>query len=96
MAGGIAELRRTAADDSRQRNLRLEDQLVRAIATTFRNRLNRKPDLDAESGFPVTLTHILECAGHRLPGVAAAAATITPARLRVLLKNSDGRVSTTR
>jgi hypothetical protein len=93
MAGGIAELRRTAADDAKQRNLRLEDQLVRALATAFRNRLNRKPDLDAESDFPATLTHILESASHRLPGVAAAAATITPARLRALLKNSDARTS---
>jgi hypothetical protein len=94
MAGGIVELRRVAAGDAGQRSLRLEDNLVRAIATAFRNRLNRKPDVDAESDFPGLLMHILESAGHRLPGIAAAAAAITPARLRALLKNSDGRAST--
>jgi hypothetical protein len=91
MAGGIAELRRTAASDVRQKSLRLEDHLVRAIAAAFRNRLNRKADVDSESGFPGALTHILESAGHRLPGVAAAAATITPARLRGLLRCMNGR-----
>jgi len=98
MAGGIAELRRTAAGDGRQKNLRLEDHLVRAIATAFRNRMNRKPDADADSGFPDALTHILEAAGHRLPGVAAAGAAITPARLRALLRSgsADGRSPTGR
>jgi len=97
MAGGIVELRRTAGDDGRQKNLRLEEHLVRAIATAFRNRMNRKPDADTRSGFPGALTHILEAAGHRLPGVAAAAAAITPARLRTLLKSgTDGSAPITR
>jgi hypothetical protein len=95
MAGGIEELRRTAAGDVRQKSLRLEDHLVRALATVFRNRLNRKPEVDGESGFSGVLMHILESAGHRLPGVAAAAASVTPARLRALIRSTNGRATAT-
>jgi hypothetical protein len=99
IAGGIHEIQRTAAADAAQKNLRLEDRLVRAIAAAFRNRLNRKPSADDATGFPGTLADILEAAGKRLPGAAAAAATITPVRLRDLLGSSEqkrGSLSTTR
>lgn len=91
LAGGIAELSRTVASDARQRTLRLEDHLVRAIAAVFRNRLNRQPDGDVESDFARTLKHILESAAHRLPAIAESLAAITPARLRGLLKIIEGR-----
>jgi len=91
LAGGIAELRRTVAGNARQRTLRLEDHLVRAIATVFRNRLNRKPDPDVDSDFARMLKHILESAAHRLPAIAESVAAITPARLRGLLKRIENR-----
>ena len=82
MAAAIGEIRRTAAGGTKQKSLRLEDCLVRAVGAAYRNRLNRKPGGDPESGFPPTLSDILEFAGHRLPGVAASAAAVTPTRLR--------------
>jgi hypothetical protein len=78
----IAELSHTVASGTRQRTLRLEDHLVRAIATAFRNRLNRKPEVEVDSAFALTLRHILENAAHRLPAIAESCAAITPARLR--------------
>jgi metal-dependent amidase/aminoacylase/carboxypeptidase family protein len=95
MVDGIAELRRTTAGDAAHNNLRLENHLVRAIATAFRNRLNRKASADEESGFPNTLAHILESAGHRLPGVAASAAALTPTRLRDLLGSTKNKSTLT-
>jgi hypothetical protein len=82
LTGGIAELSHTVASGTRQRTLRLEDHLVRAIATAFRNRLNRKPEVEVDSAFALTLRHILENAAHRLPAIAESCAAITPARLR--------------
>jgi len=89
VTGAIAEIRRSAATDPARRSLRLEEQLVRAIAAAYRNRLNRKPGVGDDSGFPKTVHDILEFAGHRLPGVAAAAAAITPARLRQMFGDAS-------
>jgi hypothetical protein len=91
LSGAIAQLRRTLASEASQKTLRLEDHLVRAIATVFRNRLNRRPDGDLDSDFARTLKHILESAGQRLPAVAESLAAITPARLRDLLKRMEER-----
>jgi hypothetical protein len=85
IAGAIVEIKRAAEGDSLQENVRFEGRLVRALASAFRNRLNRKPTADAESGFPATLADILQFAGHRLPSIAALSAAITPMRLRELI-----------
>ena len=87
IAGAILQIQRAAEGDSLVENVRLEDRLVRAIAIVFRNRLNRKPTPEDDSGFPATLAHILEFAGHRMPCVAAVRAAVTRARLRELLGN---------
>jgi len=88
IAGAISQIQRAAAGDALAESVRLEDRLVRAIASVFRNRLNRKPTAEDSSRFPATLAHILEFAGHRMPKVAAVRAAVTQARLRELLGES--------
>jgi|GEM_PF-4885701 hypothetical protein len=88
IAAGVAEIRRAAAGDATRENARLEDRLVQALAGAFRNRLNRKPAADDDSGFLPLLGQLLGFAGQRLASVAAAAAALTPARLRSLLGES--------
>ncbi len=89
IAGAVAEIQSAAQGDALTESVRLEDRLVRAIATIFRNRLNRKPTPEDGSGFPSTLGHILKFAGHRMPRLAAAHAAVTTARLRELLGESS-------
>ncbi|MDR3387588.1 MAG: hypothetical protein P4L92_11085 [Rudaea sp.] len=89
IAGAVSDIQHAAQGDALTENVRLEDRLVRAIATIFRNRLNRKPTSEDGSGFPSTLRHVLKFAGYRMPRLAAAHAAVTPARLRALLGDSS-------
>jgi len=85
IAGAIVEIQHGATEYAGDANATLENRLVRALAVVYRNRLNRKATADQDSGFPTTLAHVLQSAGHRLPRLAAASAAITPARLRAIL-----------
>ncbi len=85
IAGAIIEIQRAGAGDVLMESVHLESRLVRAIAVAFRNRLNRKPTPDDNSDFPITLAHLLEFAGHRLPRLAAVRAAVSPAQLRKIL-----------
>jgi len=71
IAGSVAEIRHASAASDALGKGNLKRSLVRALAATFRNRLNRKPSAEAESGFPQALARILELAAPRLPFLAA-------------------------
>jgi hypothetical protein len=87
IAGAIAEIRRSARTDAAA-DMRLENRLIRALAMTYRNRLNRKATWHADSGFPVVLGAILAFAGDRLPSIATMRAALTTEHLRELLHES--------
>lgn len=89
IAGAIVDVRHDAVANAGTGDGNLEQRLVRALAAVYRNRLNRKPTADDDSGFPATLSHILEFAGHQLPRLAAARAALTPVRLRAILNPSS-------
>ena len=89
VAAAIVQIRDDVKDELASEQTRLENRLIVAIATIYRNRLNRKATADADSGFPKTLADILEYAGHRLPAVAAARSAVTPLRLRKLVGASS-------
>jgi len=90
IAGVITGIRRTSAGDDALGKANLGRNLVRALAATFRNRLNRKPTAQADSGFPQTLSRILGLAASRLPFVAALCASGHPeALLEQAMETSD-------
>jgi hypothetical protein len=62
------------------------EQLVSAIASTYRNRLNFRPGLSSDDPFPGFLHEALRIAASRTPGLADAVHYVTPALLAKALE----------
>jgi len=95
IASAIAEIQRSTAGNATHESARLENRLVVALATAYRNRLNRRPTIESASGFPETLIDILDFAGRRLPGIAAARSALTTTRLGELIADVSRRAHDT-
>ena len=91
MASAITEIQKSARGNAARESARLENRLVAALATAYRNRFNRRPSSDPKSGFPETLVDILDIAGRRLPGIAAARSALTTTRLDELIGGANRR-----
>ena len=82
LAAAIRELRRSAADDG---IAALEDKLVCAITSAYRNRFKVNPSVETSTGFVTVLKGVLELVESEDSTLAGLADRMTPERVARLL-----------